>query len=121
MRRILAALLFVLLPTQVFAANAYITEFSVLGTANNGAPQVATLPPVTHQKVDFSGGAASAAAFNVQTKYIRIHCDCRMLYSRRMPRQPPRTCEFRLMGSSISGFRAATCFRSLLTPSLPQG
>jgi hypothetical protein len=75
MRRILAALLFVLLPTQVFAANAYITEFSVLGTANNGAPQVATLPPVAHQKVDFSGGATNAAAFNAQTKYIRIHCD----------------------------------------------
>jgi hypothetical protein len=46
-----------------------------LATANNGAPQVATLPPVAHQKVDFSGGATNAAAFNAQTKYIRIHCD----------------------------------------------
>lgn len=73
--RLLAVAIFALLSAPALAANAYITEFSALGTANNGAPQVATLPPVTHQKVDFSGGAVNATAFNVQTKYVRIHCD----------------------------------------------
>lgn len=75
MRRILAALLICVLSTQAFAANAYISEFEAMGGASNGVPQVAALPPITHQKVDFSGGATSATAFRATTRFIRIHCD----------------------------------------------
>jgi hypothetical protein len=73
---VLAALCLVLFNAQAFAANAYITEFGVVGTAANASQvQIAALPPLNHQKVDFSAGAANATAFNAQTKYIRVHCD----------------------------------------------
>jgi hypothetical protein len=78
MLRILATALFALLTvTSAEAANAYISEYAVLtATATGGsAAQSAALPSLTDQKVDFSGGAASSAAFGTQTKYIRIHCD----------------------------------------------
>lgn len=77
LRKLLAAACFALLASPAFAANAYITEFSILtATASGGgSAQAASLPPLAEQKVDFSGGAASAAAVGNQTKYIRIHCD----------------------------------------------
>lgn len=73
--RFLAALCLVLVAWPAWAANIYITEFAVLGTAQSGVPQIAALPPLAHQKVDFSGGATNAAAVGAATKYIRIHCD----------------------------------------------
>jgi hypothetical protein len=83
MRRILiaAAAFACLAASPCYAANAYIAEFSALGTAIFGPPQIAPLPPLVNQKVDFSGGAASASAFGSQTKYIRLHCDAACSYS----------------------------------------
>jgi len=73
---ILAAVFFGLITSEAYAANAYVTEFSSLGSTYGGVPpQIGALPPVTHQKVDFSAGAASAAAFNAQTFFVRVHCD----------------------------------------------
>ena len=57
-------------------SNAYISEYATLGSTSNGGPaQIASLPAIIDQKIDFSGGATSSAAFNAATKFIRIHCD----------------------------------------------
>jgi len=72
-----AAASFALLSTPALAANAYISEYAALTQTSSGVAtaQAATLPPFADQKVDFSGGAASSAAFNSSTKFIRVHCD----------------------------------------------
>lgn len=75
MRRYLLAIALLCVASPAFASNAYIVEFAALGGALNGPPQIAALPPLTHQKVDFSGGAASSSAFSAGTKFIRVHCD----------------------------------------------
>jgi hypothetical protein len=78
LRKLILAGLFALLATGAQAANkAYISEFGVLGTAQNGVPQIAAQPSLTEQTVDFSGGVTSSAAFSGGTKYIRIMCDSR--------------------------------------------
>jgi hypothetical protein len=78
LRKLILAGLFALLATGAQAANkAYISEFGVLGTSNNGVPQIAAQPSLTEQTVDFSGGVTSSAAFGGGTKYIRILCDSR--------------------------------------------
>jgi hypothetical protein len=76
-KRIFAAACFALLSTSAFAANAYISEYATLASTSSGgaAAQIASLPSLTNQKVDFSGGVATAAAFGSTTKFIRIHCD----------------------------------------------
>lgn len=77
LRKILAAAIFLLSATTAQAASrVWISEFGVLGTANNGSPQIASLPSLTNQStLDISGGVQSSAAFGSQTKFIRIVCE----------------------------------------------
>ena len=74
--RLALAALFVLVSTNAFAASrVWISEFSVLG-GPPGPTQIATLPSITNQAtLDISGGVQSSAAFNSQTKYIRVYCE----------------------------------------------
>jgi hypothetical protein len=75
---LLAAALFVLPATANAASRVWISEFAVLtATASGGVPgQMAALPSLVDQStLDISGGVQSSAAFNGQTKYIRITCE----------------------------------------------
>lgn len=56
-------------------ANLYISEFAVLATAQSGTAQAAAQPAIATQKVDFSGGVASSAEFNSQTRFVRLQTD----------------------------------------------
>lgn len=67
-----------LLPMQAMAASrVWITEFAAAGSTLNSVPlQIATLPPLSDQTpLDISGGVQSSAAFNAQTRYIRVICE----------------------------------------------
>lgn len=55
-------------------ATLYITEFSTLGTAGGGAPQIAAMPPIAEQTVAI-GAEADSAALDGQTRFVRLHCD----------------------------------------------
>lgn len=74
--RFLAAALLCLIATPSFAAQrVWISEFAVLGaTASGGVPaQIAALPTIVDQPVlDTTSGVVTSAAFNAQTKYIRV-------------------------------------------------
>ncbi|MCK1465731.1 hypothetical protein IVB34_47460 [Bradyrhizobium sp. 2] len=78
LRKTLAAALFLLSATSADAASrVWISEFAVLTATASGSPgQMAALPSLTDQAtLDISGGVQSSAAFNAQTKYIRITCE----------------------------------------------
>lgn len=79
LRKTIAAALFLLSATSAQAASrVWISEFAVLtATASGGSPgQMAALPSLVDQStLDISGGMQSSAAFNGQTKYIRITCE----------------------------------------------
>jgi opacity protein-like surface antigen len=77
LRKLFLAGLLALLAGPSFAASAYISEFSALGRTSSGTAtaQIATLPSNADQKLDFSGGVQSSAAFNAKTYFIRVHCD----------------------------------------------
>jgi len=75
---ILAGALFALSATAADAASrVWISEYAVLtATASGGSGQMAAIPSITTQStLDISGGVQSSAAFNAQTKYIRIICE----------------------------------------------
>ena len=79
-RLILAIAAFVLLTASpAFAASrVWIAEFTVLGaTASGGVPgQIAALPArVLQSTLDISGGVQTSAAFNAETKFIRVICE----------------------------------------------
>ncbi len=77
LRKLLATACFALLASNALAANAYISEFAALGRTSSGVAtaQIATLPSNADQKLDYSGGAQTSAAFNSKTYFIRVHCD----------------------------------------------
>jgi opacity protein-like surface antigen len=79
LRKTLAAALFLLSATSAQAASrVWISEFAVLtATASGGsAGQMAALPSLVDQStLDISGGVQTSAAFNAQTKYVRITCE----------------------------------------------
>ena len=80
MLRILATALFALFfaTSAEAASRVWISEYAVLtATASGGsAGQMAAIPAITIQTpLDISGGVQSSAAFNAQTKYIRIVCE----------------------------------------------
>lgn len=55
------------------AQRVWISEFAVLGGAQNGTPQIAALPSVADQPVlDTTSGVKTSAAFNPRTQYIRV-------------------------------------------------
>lgn len=72
---LLAVALLALFATDARAASrVWISEFSVL--AMNGQAPFPTLPSLVNQPVlDITAGVLSSAAFNRQTKYIRIMCE----------------------------------------------
>ena len=56
----------------------YVTEYCGLKLVSgpNGIPaQCPEEPPLAEQVVDFTSGAAQSNAFNVKTKFIRVHAD----------------------------------------------
>jgi hypothetical protein len=77
LRKLLAAAIFLLSATTAQAASrVWISEYGVLGTAQNGTPQIAALPSLVLQStLDISGGVQTSSAFNGGTKYIRIICE----------------------------------------------
>ena len=78
MRKLLAAMFFVLLANQsAFAASrVWISEFTNLAPTNGTTPaQIAFLPSANQPTLDISGGVQSSAAFASGTKYIRITCE----------------------------------------------
>lgn len=57
-------------------ATLYITEYTDIGTSNNGQPvQIAMVPPTAQQTVAISGASTASAAFNARTKFVRLHTD----------------------------------------------
>jgi len=79
MLRIIATALFALLfaTSAEAASRVWISEYGVLGSAQNGVPQIAAMPALVIQStLDLSGGTAqTSAAFGGQTKFIRIVCE----------------------------------------------
>jgi hypothetical protein len=79
LRKLLLAAALLLLPATANAASrVWISEYAVMtATASGGsAGQMAAIPAITIQSpLDISGGVQSSAAFNAQTKYIRIVCE----------------------------------------------
>jgi hypothetical protein len=55
----------------------YVTEFARMAShvIGDGQAQIATLPAIAEQSVDFTAGAAASETFNTATNYIRIHAD----------------------------------------------
>lgn len=81
MRRYLLAIALLCVASQADAAKCYVKEYASLGNALNGGPQIAAEPGLVDQTaVDFSGGHAESAAFNAQTRYIRVWCDAQASY-----------------------------------------
>ncbi|WP_027517870.1 hypothetical protein [Bradyrhizobium sp. WSM1417] len=73
-----------LLSTEAFAAKCYVREYAAVGavTRQGGvALQAAAEPPIVDQAaVDFTSGHAESAAFNSETRYIRVWCDAQASY-----------------------------------------
>lgn len=83
MRKVLlAAACFALFATQAQAAKLYISEYTSLPFVQGYLAQIATEPGLDQTPVDFSGGAASSAAFSKRTTYVRVLCDvqCSVLF-----------------------------------------
>jgi hypothetical protein len=79
LRALFCAAFALLIPTVANAASrVWISEFSTLtATASGGSSgQMASLPSLVDQAtLDISGGVQASAAFNSQTKFIRITCE----------------------------------------------
>lgn len=57
-------------------ASLYITQYSKLGMDPNGQDVQAGLEPyVAYEKLTYTGTAAASAAFNAQTRFVRLHSD----------------------------------------------
>lgn len=52
-------------------ASLNIVEFGYLGSAGNGAPQIAAMPPIATQNVEI-GSEADSTALSGQTKFVRL-------------------------------------------------
>lgn len=58
------------------ASKCYVKEYRASGTSATGVIEVAAEPAIVDQTaVDFTAGHAESAAFNAQTRYVRIWCD----------------------------------------------
>jgi hypothetical protein len=99
MLRILATALFALFfVTSAEAANTCnVKEYGVLGTAQNGTPQIAAEPSLVDQTpVNYGSGVASSAAFNAQTKFICTFCDTQVSVAYGPSPQTATTSNFRV-------------------------
>lgn len=56
-------------------ATLYIAEFAALSGTANFPVAGAFAPPIAEQTVGISGSSAPSAAFNTNTKFVRIHTD----------------------------------------------
>jgi hypothetical protein len=57
-------------------ATIYVTEFTSLGHAQGGEPQIAARPAVQRQSMAITAGSTTLPlVFTAQTKFIRVHCD----------------------------------------------
>lgn len=57
-------------------SNMYVEEFSHLAVDGNGMPIMAgRQPSIARQKFSFTGTPNVSAAFNVNTRFIRLHAD----------------------------------------------
>jgi hypothetical protein len=73
MKRLLLAIVILLLPAQALASSCNISEFPLNAP---GGVQVAQVPTITDQSpVTTSGTSAQSAAFSGDTKMIRAWCD----------------------------------------------
>ena len=62
-------------------AKLWITEFKFIGSdATNARPQVAYHPPVATQTPITLGASTQSAAFNAETRYIRLRADATCHY-----------------------------------------
>lgn len=53
----------------------YVTEFADVGTHMLGVIPVANYPEKANQTVAIAGASAQSAAFNADTRFIRLHTD----------------------------------------------
>lgn len=74
MKRIILAIALLWATPSFAAQRVWISEFGVLGqTASGALAQIAPLPTIADQTVlDTTSGVVTSAAFNAQTKYIRL-------------------------------------------------
>ena len=71
------ALLLLSLPAAA-ASTMTVLEFGSNTIVTNSDAQIAPMPPLVEQTpVDFTAGAAQSAAFNAQTRYVRLQCNVR--------------------------------------------
>ena len=57
-------------------ASLYIAEYGKLALGLNGETVLAPIdPPIAEQKITIAGTSAASAAFNTQTRFIRMHTD----------------------------------------------
>lgn len=56
-------------------ATLYIAEYSDIVQTVRGGTAIPVDPPIAEQTVAIGGGSLQSAAFNVATKFIRIHSD----------------------------------------------
>lgn len=64
-------------------SNLYITEFAASGNSVSGAAlPVGFVPPVADQVLVYTTSSVQSAAFNANTKFIRVHADatCHVLF-----------------------------------------
>jgi len=57
------------------ANNLYISEFEQIVRTTVGRVVAAQCPPHAEQKVDFTAGATQSTAFNVRTRFVRLHAE----------------------------------------------
>lgn len=57
-----------------------VKEYAAMGSALNGAPQVAQEPALVDQTPVDASSVHSSAAFNAQTRYIYMYCDSQTSY-----------------------------------------
>jgi hypothetical protein len=81
---IFLAACFVLASTDSFASKCSVKEYAAVAavTRQGGvALQAASEPPIVDQSaVDFTSGHAESAAFNVETRFIRVWCDAQAAF-----------------------------------------
>lgn len=60
----------------------YVTEYQLLAPIEGSVALIPKEAPLAEQVLDYSGGAASSAAFNKATTFVRIHTDaiCSVLF-----------------------------------------
>lgn len=56
-------------------ATLYIAEYPTIGNFFGASGAAVTEPPLAEQTLGIGAGSVASAAFSLQTKIIRLHCD----------------------------------------------